>query len=114
MSETMRAIHFSGGLHESDRAHFERAAAHLVERIERQHIGAFQGDLSIKERGGNGQKTTLELWGKPLPRVVATSTEEDLHAAFREVCENALRQVHTHLDKMDPASNRGKRETIRK
>lgn len=58
-------------------------------------------ELSVKERDKPGQRTVLECWIAGVPRMVATSTEEDLDDSTVEVRDDLFRQLNRYLTKRE-------------
>ncbi|MFY1697027.1 MULTISPECIES: HPF/RaiA family ribosome-associated protein [unclassified Solwaraspora] len=79
-------------------------------------LAAFPADsteleLSVKDRESRGQKVTLECWIAGWPKIVTTSTEEDLRAALHDVRDDLRRRLNDTKTRQEPRNNRHLRET---
>jgi ribosome-associated translation inhibitor RaiA len=83
----------------------------LDARLRSFRAGTVDLELSIKDRETRGQRTTLEAWIVGLPRVVATSDEQNLGAALSEVRDELIRQLTDAKDRTEPGNNRNRRST---
>ena len=80
------------------------------------HLAAFPVDATsleviVKDRNARGQKVTLECSTPGHPKVVTTSTEEDLHAAILEVRDDLRRRLADAKTRQQPRHNRHLRES---
>jgi ribosome-associated translation inhibitor RaiA len=65
----------------------------LEHRLARWQPGQVRLELSVKERGSKSQRTVLECWVPGKPKLVATSTREDLDRAVAEVRDDMWHQL---------------------
>ena len=61
--------------------------------------------LSIKDRGRPGQKTTLECWIAGHNRLIASSSQEPLSTALAEVRDDLRRQLDEVKSRREPGHN---------
>jgi hypothetical protein len=59
-------------------------------------------EISVKKRGGPGQKVTLEAWLPGWPSLVATSAEPDLDRALVAVRKDMIRRIEDEKAKRLP------------
>lgn len=59
-------------------------------------------ELSMKDRGGKSQRTVLECRIPGRPKLVATSSEADLHRAVAEVRDDLWDQIDRLVTKESP------------
>ena len=81
----------------------------LERRLERWTPEQVELELSVNERETNSQRTVLTCWIAGLPKIVGTSTEEDLDKAVVEVRNDVRRQVNRLVTRKEDARNRGER-----
>lgn len=107
-------LRIAQGVSDDERARVVDRLSGLDGRLAAFEVGRVELELSVKERGGRDQRTTLECWVAGLPRCVATSAERDLAAALAEVRDDLRRQLDDTLTRRAPATNRQlRRETHR-
>lgn len=75
------------GFTQGDRNWIAEQFATLDARLAAFDTEATELEVSVKDREAKGQKVTLECWIAGRPKIVTTSTEEDLHAALHDVRE---------------------------
>jgi hypothetical protein len=66
-------------------------------------------ELSAKDREAKGQKVTLECWTARWPKIVTTSSEEELHAALHDARDDLRRKITDLKTKQEPRHNRTER-----
>jgi ribosome-associated translation inhibitor RaiA len=79
-------------------------------------LAAFTADatdleLTVKDRASRGQKVTLEGRIAGWPKIVTTSTEEDLHAALHDVRDDLRRRLNDAKTRQEPRNNRHLRDS---
>jgi ribosome-associated translation inhibitor RaiA len=67
-------------------------------------------EVSVKDRAARGQKVTLECWIAGRPKIVTTSSEENLHDALNDVRDDLRRRLNDSKSKQEPRHNRHLRE----
>lgn len=100
-------IRFAGGLTENDRPLVEETLRRTVVSFGRTGR-AVDAELSVKDRGNPGMRTTLELWAPGQPRLVASSDLRDLRDALNEIGDRATRlldeqRVRSYQSRTSPA-----------
>ena len=109
---TVADIAIAGGLPESDRRLLDSTLRQVVNRLAR--IDApIEAEISIKDRGSSDIKTTLEVWIHGLPRLVATSSLQDVRAALNDVSAKMVAQITESAERRESMNNRQHRDTIR-
>jgi ribosome-associated translation inhibitor RaiA len=78
----------------------------LARRLERWEPEQVELELSVKERDTSSQRTVLECWLHGAPKMVATSTEQDLERAVMEVRNDLRRQINRYVTKKEAARGR--------
>ncbi|WP_409332144.1 hypothetical protein [Trujillonella humicola] len=71
----------------------------LENRLARWRPEEVQLELSMKDRDGKQQRTALECWITGLPKLVATSSEQDRNRALAEVRDDLWRQIDRQATK---------------
>ncbi|MFC6015205.1 HPF/RaiA family ribosome-associated protein [Plantactinospora solaniradicis] len=79
-------------------------------------LAAFPADgteleVSVKDREARGQKVTLECWIAGRPKIVTTSSEEDLRAGLHDVRDDLRRRLNDAKTRQEPRHNRHLRDT---
>lgn len=105
------SLRLGGGMSPDERAAVIDDWSRLDARLRSFRPDEVELELTVKERDTPSQKTTLEAWVARRPRLVATSTETDLHAALREVRDDLIRQLTDAKNRSEPRNNRSLRET---
>lgn len=95
--------------HEFD--HVVDVLGRLDERLRSFRADAVELRLNVKERDQPSQRTTLEAIIAGMPRIVATSTREDLDGALVEVRDDLIRQITDAKDRTEPMNNPDLRDT---
>jgi ribosome-associated translation inhibitor RaiA len=67
--------------------------------------------VSVKDREARGQKVTLECWIAGRPKIVTTSSEEDLRAGLNDVRDDLRRRLNDAKTRQEPRHNRHLRES---
>lgn len=67
-------------------------------------------EVSVKDRAARGQKVTLECWIAGRPKIVTTSSEDNLHDALNDVRDDLRRRLNDAKSKQEPRHNRHLRE----
>ena len=65
----------------------------LSNRLARWNPDQVSLELSVKDRNKRSQRTVLECWITGKPKLVATSSEQDLARAVAEVRDDLWRQI---------------------
>lgn len=89
------------GFSESERDWLVENLERLNRRLRRFPSDAVDMEISVQERGETSQEVVLEAWLPKFPHMAATSGQENLGTAVREVRDNMWRQI-------DDAVNRRK------
>jgi ribosome-associated translation inhibitor RaiA len=98
------------GFSQGDRNWIAEQFATLDARLAAFETEATELEVSVKDREAKGQKVTLECWIAGRPKIVTTSTEEDLHAALHDVRDDLRRKLNDSKTKQEPRHNRHLRE----
>jgi ribosome-associated translation inhibitor RaiA len=69
-------------------------------------------EVSVKDRAAKGQKVTLECWIAGRPKIVTTSSLEDLHDALNDVRDDLRRRLNDSKNRQEPRHNRHLREHV--
>jgi ribosome-associated translation inhibitor RaiA len=80
----------------------------LERRLSRWDPSQVELELSVKDRDTSKQRMTLECWISGVPRMVATSTERELHTAVAEVRDDLWRQVDKFVTRRETARRSGR------
>jgi ribosome-associated translation inhibitor RaiA len=104
-------LRVGAGFSQGDRNWIAEQFGTLDARLAGFHADTTEIEVSIKDREAPGQKVTLECWIAGRPKVVTTSSEEDLHAALNDVRDDLRRKLNDAKTKQEPRSNRHLRET---
>lgn len=78
----------------------------LERRLTRWKPEQVELELSVKERDTDSQRTVLECWISELPKMVATSKEQDLDRALIEVRDDLWRQIDRFVTKKEASRRR--------
>lgn len=100
------SLHLAGGFGAGERGRVVSTMSRLDERLRSFTTDQVRLELSVKERDGADQRTTLEAWLAGFPRLVATSRNTDLGQALAEVRDDMVRQVSDVKHAREPRSNR--------
>lgn len=106
------ALHVAKGITPSEREKIVASWGRLDQRLRSFEAGAVDLQLSVKERNGASQRTTLEARIAGQPRLVATSSLESLDDALAEVRDDMIRQIADAKNRAEPRNNRSLRQTI--
>lgn len=104
-------LRVGAGFSQGDRAWIAEQFATLDNRLAAFPVDATELEITVKDRSARGQKVTLECWVPGLPKIVTTSTEEDLHSAVNEVRDEMRRRLNDVKTRQEPRNNRHLRET---
>ncbi len=105
------SLRLGSGIATTERAHVVERFAALDSRLRSYPAGEVELVLSVKERDGADQKTTLEGWIAGAERVVATSSRTPLDQALTEVRDDLIRQLTDAKNRTEPRQNRQRRDT---
>jgi ribosome-associated translation inhibitor RaiA len=78
----------------------------LERRLEHWQPEQVELELSMKGRDAKDQRTVLECWISGVPRMVATSLEQDVDKAVVEVRDDLYRQLNRYLTRREDARKR--------
>jgi ribosome-associated translation inhibitor RaiA len=106
-------LRVGGGFSQGDRNWIAENLATLDTSLAGFDVDRVELEVSVKDREARGQKVTLECWIAGRPKVVTTSSEEDLHAALLQVRDELRRQLHDQKTRKEPRHNRHLQETAR-
>jgi len=104
-------LRLGSGFQASERAGIIEQFASLEARLRSFRADAVDLQLTVKERDGASQRTTLEAWIAGWPRLVATSELEVLTQALTEVRDDLIRQLTDAKNRTEPRNNRQRRNT---
>lgn len=85
--------------------------AQLDARLRSFEDGSVELQLSVKDRGQPGQRTTLEAWIAGRPRLVSTSDIPEFEAALAEVRDDLIRLITDAKNRTEPRNNRALRDS---
>lgn len=105
------SLRLGSGLAASERDEVLERFAALDARLRSYPAGEVELVLSVKERDGADQKTTLEVWIAGTQRVVATSSRTPLDQALTEVRDDLIRQLTDAKNRTEPRQSRQRRDT---
>ncbi|GAB7036490.1 MULTISPECIES: HPF/RaiA family ribosome-associated protein [Catenuloplanes] len=103
-------LRVGAGFSQGDRNWIAEQFATLDARLASFDVDATELEVSVKDREAKGQKVTLECWIAGRPKIVTTSTEEDLHAALNDVRDDLRRKLNDSKSRQEPRNNRHLRE----
>lgn len=106
------ALRLEHGVQEDERPMVVDTFGKLDQRLRSFRPGSVELVLMVKERDTPSQRTTLEARIAGFADLVATSTEENLHAALAEVRDDLIRQITDHKNRTEPRNNRHLRDSI--
>ncbi len=75
----------------------------LERRLQRWEPEQVELEISVKDRDSPKQRMVLECWITGVPRMVATSTDQDLFKAVVEVRDDLWRQIDRFVTKRETA-----------
>ncbi len=104
-------LRLGSGVAASERDRVLDRFAALDARLRSYRAGEVELELSVKERDGADQKTTLEGWIAGTERVVATSSRIPFDQALTEVRDDLIRQLSDAKNRTEPRQNRQRRDT---
>ena len=78
----------------------------LGRRLSRWAASDVELEISVKDRDTSKQRMALECWISKVPRMVATSTRNDLEAAVLECRDDLYRQVDRFVTKKEAERRR--------
>jgi ribosome-associated translation inhibitor RaiA len=104
-------LRVGAGFSQGDRNWIAEQFATLDARLAAFNAEKTELEVSVKDRAAKGQKVTLECWIAGRPKLVTTSTEEDLHAALNDVRDDLRRRLNDAKTRQEPRHNRHLRET---
>jgi len=107
------SLRLAAGLGEGERRLLVRRLARLDAQLARYRADQVDMELSVKDRGGRGQRLTLECWIAGRPRLVASSADHDLDTAVSRVREGMRRQLDDTATRREPRNNRLLRRSTR-
>lgn len=81
-------------------------AGKLDRRLSRWQPEQVEMELSVKDRDTAKQRTVLECWISGVPKLVATSTEQDLNRAVTEVRDDLFKQIDKFVTKRESSRRR--------
>lgn len=102
--EPLEALRLGKGFSSGERDRILEQLDRLNSRL--RSLRGIDMELSVKERDGADQRVTLELWASGIPRLVATSSKDELDAALHEVRDDLARQVNDTVTRGERHHNR--------
>ena len=109
VSECLRA---GAGFSQGDLNWIAEQFATLDARLAAFHADATELEVTVKDRAAKGQKVTLECWIAGRPKIVTTSSEEDLQAALNDCRDDLRRKLNDSKTKQEPRHNKHLREHV--
>jgi ribosome-associated translation inhibitor RaiA len=103
-------LRMGAGFSQGDRNWIVEQFGTLDARLASFPVDRTELELSVKDREAKGQKVTLECWIAGRPKIVTTSTEEDLKAALNDVRDDLRRRLNDSKTKQEPRNNRHLRD----
>jgi len=86
-------LRLGAGFAESERPHVLDLLASLERHLARWGPEQVELEIRVKDRGGPGQRATLEAWLPGWPAVVAMAADPELDHAVVEARKELIRQV---------------------
>lgn len=99
-------LRLGGGFSQNDRNWIVEQFGPLDARLATFAADGTKLELSVKDRAARGQKVTLECWIAGQNRIVATSSESELHDALNDVRNDLRRQLNDAKTRREPGSNK--------
>ena len=78
----------------------------LARRLSRWEPSDVELEISVKDRDTSKQRMALEAWISKVPRMVATSTRQDIEAAVLECRDDLYTQVDRFITKRESERRR--------
>jgi ribosome-associated translation inhibitor RaiA len=78
----------------------------LARRLSRWPVDDLELEISVKDRETSKQRMALECWIAKAPKMVATSTRQDLEAAVLECRDDLYKQVDKFITKKESERRR--------
>ncbi|GIJ27555.1 hypothetical protein Vqi01_27170 [Micromonospora qiuiae] len=101
-----KCLRFNAGFTQADRDWIVAQFATLDARLATFDADATDLELSIKDREAKGQRVTLECRIAGWPKIVTTSSEEDLRAALNGVRDDLRRKLNDAKTRKEPRNNK--------
>jgi ribosome-associated translation inhibitor RaiA len=106
-------LRVGGGFSQGDRNWIAEQLSTLDTGLAGYDVDRVELEVSVKDRAARGQKVTMECWIAGRPKVVATSSEEDLNTALHQVRDELKRQLHDARSRKEPRHNRNLQDSPR-
>ncbi|GIJ44881.1 hypothetical protein Val02_17670 [Virgisporangium aliadipatigenens] len=106
-------LRIGGGFSQGDRNWIAEQLSTLDNGLAGYDADRVELEVSVKDRAARGQKVTMECWIAGRPKVVATSSEEDLNRALHQVRDELKRQLHEARSRKEPRHNRNLQDSPR-
>jgi ribosome-associated translation inhibitor RaiA len=106
-------LRVGGGFSQGDRNWIAEQLSTLDTGLAGYDADRVELEVSVKDRAARGQKVTMECWIAGRPKVVATSSEEDLGTALHQVRDELKRQLHEARSRKEPRHNRNLQDSPR-
>ncbi|GIJ24315.1 hypothetical protein Vlu01_49390 [Micromonospora lutea] len=101
-----KCLRFNAGFTQADRDWIVAQFATLDARLATFDADATDLELSVKDREAKGQRVTLECRIAGWPKIVTTSSEEDLRAALNDVRDDLRRKLNDAKTRQEPRNNK--------
>ncbi|WP_341717275.1 HPF/RaiA family ribosome-associated protein [Micromonospora sp. FIMYZ51] len=101
-----KCLRFNAGFSQGDREWIVPLFGTLDARLATFDADATDLELSVKDREAKGQRVTLECRVAGLPKIVTTSSEEDLRAALNDVRDDLRRKLNDAKTRQEPRNNK--------
>ncbi|BCJ60647.1 HPF/RaiA family ribosome-associated protein [Micromonospora endophytica] len=101
-----KCLRFNAGFSQGDQNWIIPQFGTLDARLATFDADATDLELSIKDRETKGQRVTLECRIAGWPKIVTTSSEEDLRAALNDVRDDLRRKLNDAKTKHEPRNNK--------
>jgi ribosome-associated translation inhibitor RaiA len=89
------------GFGAEDRTHLLEVLSALDRHLAHWRPEQVDIQISVKDRGGQEQKVTLEAWLPGWPALVVTAASADLGRALVDVRKDLIRQIEDHKARRD-------------
>lgn len=84
----------------------ELMSGKLDRRLSRWQASDVELEISVKDRDTSKQRMAVECWISKLPKMVATSTEQEIEAAVIECRDGLHRQIDKFITKKETERRR--------
>ncbi|WP_232533781.1 HPF/RaiA family ribosome-associated protein [Plantactinospora sp. KBS50] len=103
-------LRVGAGFSQGDRNWIVEQFGTLDARLATFPVDGTELEVSVKDRAAKGQKVTLECWIAGRPKIVTTSSEDDLRAALNDCRDDLRRRLNDAKTRQEPRHNRRLRD----